>query len=88
MANNYNNPVRGSLMRQKLQNSKGYTRVTRISASIGAIYFQEEVCCHNLGTSIPTLLDYIFFCTQNTDTKSISLPSSLTRVGKKSRKRE
>ena len=42
MANNYNDLVKGSSTRQKLQNSKGYTESPEFSPA-GANYFQEEV---------------------------------------------
>ena len=37
MANNYNNQVKGSSMRQKLQNSKGYAESPEFLANTGAI---------------------------------------------------
>ena len=59
MANNWNNLVKGSSMRQKLQNSQGYAESPEFLPALGlfifkkkkkpgAIYFQEEVCRYNL----------------------------------------
>ena len=36
--------VKGSLTRQKLQNSKVYVKSPEFFASTGANYFREEVC--------------------------------------------
>ena len=43
-ANNYNDLVKGSLTRQKLQNSKVYAKSPEFSPATGANYFREEVC--------------------------------------------
>ena len=43
-ANNYNNLVKGSSTRQKLQNSKGNTESPEFSPALGINYFREEVC--------------------------------------------
>ena len=75
-------------MRQKMHNSKA-TLSHRSFCQPWGYFFQEEVCRHKLGTSIPSMLDYIFFYPKifiYTDTKSISLPS--TRVGKKIEERK
>ena len=44
MANNYNNVVKGSSMRQKLQNNKGYAESPEFLPALGL----EEVCRYNL----------------------------------------
>ena len=44
VANNQNNLVKGSLTRQKLQNSKGYAKSPGVFASTGANCFRGEVC--------------------------------------------
>ena len=44
---NYNDLVKGSSTKQKLQNSKGYTE-SRVFASTGANYFRGEVCRYKL----------------------------------------
>ena len=43
VANNYNNLLKGSLTRQKLQNSKVYAKSPEFSPA-EANYFREEVC--------------------------------------------
>ena len=44
VANNYNDLVKGSLTRQKLQNSKGYAESPEYSPALGLNYFWGEVC--------------------------------------------
>ena len=41
VANNKNNLVKGSLTRQKLQNSKGYAKSPEFSPALGLIVFGE-----------------------------------------------
>ena len=61
MANNYNSLVKGSSMRRKLQNSKGYTESPEFLPELGALrrspLLQLEV------NYIPNSLDYIFLYT-------------------------
>ena len=42
VANNYNNLVKGSLTRQKLQYSKGYAKSPEFSPALGLIVFGEK----------------------------------------------
>ena len=42
MANNYNNLVKGSSMRKKLQNSKGYAESPEFLPALGVIIFREK----------------------------------------------
>ena len=62
MANNWNNLVKGSSMRQKLQNSKGYAESPEFLPVLG-LFIQEEVCRYNEVNEIHSLLDYIFLYT-------------------------
>ena len=48
VANNYNDLVKGSLTRQKLQNSKGYTKSPEFSPALGLILFGEKSVATNL----------------------------------------
>ena len=48
VANNYNNLVKGSLTRQKLQNSKGYAKSPEFSSALGLIVFREKSVATNL----------------------------------------
>ena len=48
VANNYNNLVKGSLTRQKLQNSKGYAKVTGFSPALGLIVLEKKSVATNL----------------------------------------
>ena len=48
VANNYNNLVKGSLTRQKLQNSKGYAEPPELSPALGLIVFGEKSVATNL----------------------------------------
>ena len=41
VANNYNDLVKGSLTRQKLQNSKGYAKSPEFSPALGKIIFAQ-----------------------------------------------
>ena len=42
MANNYNNLVKGSSMRQKLQNSKGYAESLEFLPTLGLFIFKKK----------------------------------------------
>ena len=42
MANNYNNLVKGSSMRQKLQNSKGYAESPEFLPALGLFIFKKK----------------------------------------------
>ena len=49
VANNYNDLVKGSLTRQKLQNSKGYDiKSPEFSPALGLIIFWEKSVATNL----------------------------------------
>ena len=48
VANNYNDLVKGSSTRQKLQNSKGYAESPEFSPSLGLIIFGEKSVATNL----------------------------------------
>ena len=64
VGNNWNDLVKGSLTRQKLQNSKGYAKSPEFFVSTGANYFREEVCQYKFEVNlIPSSLNYIFFMT-------------------------
>ena len=41
MSNNYNNVVKGSSMRQKLQNSKGYAQSPEFLPALGLFIFKK-----------------------------------------------
>ena len=48
MANNYNDLVKGSSTRQKLQNSKGYAESPEFSPVPGLVIFVEKSVATNL----------------------------------------
>ena len=48
VANNYNDLVKGSLTRQKLQNSKGYAKSPEFSPALGLIIFGKKSVATNL----------------------------------------
>ena len=48
VANNENNLVKGSLTRQKLQNSKGYAKSPEFLPALGLIVFGEKSVATNL----------------------------------------
>ena len=48
VANNLNDLVKGSLTRQKLQNSKGYAKSTEFSPALGLIIFGKKSVATNL----------------------------------------
>ena len=79
MANSSNNLVNDMSMRQKLQNSKGY--------SWGYVFSRKSLSLQLEVNYIPSSLDYKKKMNTHiyiyTDTKPITLPCLLTRVGKK-----
>ena len=48
VANNYNDLVKGSLTRQKLQNSKVYAKSPELSPALGLIIFGKKSVATNL----------------------------------------
>ena len=48
MVNNWNDLVKGSSTRQKLQNSKGYAESPEFSPALGIIIFGEKSVATNL----------------------------------------
>ena len=48
VTNNYNDPVKGSLTRQKLHNSKVYTKSPEFSPALGLIIFGKKSVATNL----------------------------------------
>ena len=48
VANNYNDLVKGSLTRQKLQNSNGYAKSLEFSPALGLIIFGKKSVATNL----------------------------------------
>ena len=50
VVNNYNNLVKGSLTRQKLQNSKVYAKSPEFSPALGIIIFGKKSVAINLRT--------------------------------------
>ena len=48
VANNWNNLVKGSLTRQKLQNSKVYAKSPEFSPALGLIIFRKKFVPTNL----------------------------------------
>ena len=48
VANNYNDLVKGSLTRQKLQNSKVYAKSPEFSSALGLIIFRKKSVATNL----------------------------------------
>ena len=48
VANNYNDLVKGSLTRQKLQNRKGYAKSPEFSPALGLIIFWKKSVATNL----------------------------------------
>ena len=48
VANNYNDLVKGSLTRQKLQISKGYAKSPEFSPTLGLIIFRKKSVATNL----------------------------------------
>ena len=48
VTNNYNDLVKGSLTRQKLQNNKGYTMSPEFSLALGLIIFGKKSVAANL----------------------------------------
>ena len=61
VVNNYNDLVKGSLTRQKLQNSKVYAKSLEFSPALGLIIYGKKAVATNLGKLIPSSLNYIFF---------------------------
>ena len=48
VANNWNDLIKGSSTRQKLQNSKGYAESPEFSPALGLIIFREKSVATNL----------------------------------------
>ena len=86
VANNYNDLVKGSLTRQKLQNNKGYAKSPEFSPALVLIIFRKKSVVTNLRLirSLVRSITILFY-DNYTDTNPITLPSSLARAGKKRR---
>ena len=88
VANNWNDLVKGSLTRQKLQNSKGYTKSPEFSPALRLIIFGKKYVATNL-RSIRSLVRSITIFFVHTyiyiyiRTDPITIPCSLARVGNK-----